>query len=191
VSPRPAVACDVCQERENETAHKLRAAWAHCRFSKRHSELAIPLDTGHLRLMYRKVVHAPPTIPAGGLFVHGVVAQAGLRQEPAGCRRAACLAGEDSYPSKKILRATTNGTLRFPPMLPRLAADTGLTAPGTCCRESATTRSCGFFLRLAGTGRYPVHFYDELKHHPLNPVRERLGTADAIQPAARFETAGA
>ena len=185
-------------EREGESKFKRLTAKIFYRVINRLSDIPIPLDTGDFRLMDRRAVEALLSMPERDLFIRGMIAWVGFRQEAIQYRRAARFAGETKYPLKKMIRFATDGILSFSLVPLRIATWMGLTAAALSLlgiiyalviRLMTDRWVAGWtfllitILFLGGIqlvflgviGEYLGRVYGEVKRRPRYLLKERIG----------------
>ncbi len=89
--------------RMGETWFKRVTAWAFYRVFDFLSDVAIPRDTGHFRLLRRRVLDVVLEMPEQRLYLRGLISWAGFRQVPIDYDRAPRLVGAGKWPLKKML----------------------------------------------------------------------------------------
>ena len=194
--------------REGETAFKRWTSRAFYRVINHLSDVAIPLDTGHFRLMDRKVADALLAMPERDRFMHGMVAWTGFRQEPLPFRRAPRAGGATKYPARALVRRAMDGILSFSLAPLRLAIWMGFLSSGVAVAGivwaiavrlltdtwiggwAALFVAVMFFggaqLVVIGIlGEYVGRIYGETKRRPLYFVKERIGFPPPASRAGR------
>ena len=182
-------------EREGESWFKLWTASVFYRLIYRITAVKIPLDTGDLRLMDRKVVDVLKRMRARHRFPRGMSAWVGFKQMGVEYKRAARKAGETKYPFRKMFRLALNAITSFSYFPLQVATFFGFASAGIAIIAipfvvymritgsqaffgQATTLIAVLFLggvqliSLGILGEYIGRLYDEAKGRPLYIVRE-------------------
>lgn len=191
------------QNREGETAFKLKTAKLFYRLINRLSDVPIPLDTGDFRLMDRKVVEALLSMPERDRFLRGMVSWVGFTQTSVSYSRAARLAGATKYSLLRMTRFAIDGILSFSTVPLRLATLIGLIASGLATLGCISALVFGLWtdhwiagwtavllavLLMGGVqlicvgilGEYLGRIYGEAKRRPLYIVRETSGFGEPL-----------
>jgi dolichol-phosphate mannosyltransferase len=182
-------------EREGESWFKLWTASLFYRIIYRITDVKIPLDTGDIRLMDRKVVNVLKSMRERHRFPRGMSAWVGFKQIGVEYKRAARVAGETKYPFRKMFRLALNAVTSFSYFPLQVATFVGFFAAGIAIFAipfvaylritgsqaffgQATTLIAVLFLggvqliSLGILGEYIGRLYDEAKGRPLYIVRE-------------------
>ena len=182
-------------EREGESWFKRATASAFYRVINRITEVEIPPDAGHFRLLDRKVVNALKTMREHHRFPRAMTAWVGFRQIGIPYKRAARRAGETKYPFRKMLRLAINAITGFSYFPLQLATYFGFLSAALAIvaipivvylrlsgkaelSGQATTLIAVLFLggvqliSLGILGEYIGRLYDEAKNRPLYILRE-------------------
>jgi len=185
-------------DRAGESWFKLASARAFYRLLNRLSEVPIPLDTGDLRLISRRVADALRAMPERDRFLRGMVSWVGFRQVALPYRRAPRYAGSSQYPLRKMFRFATDGILSFSSAPLRLSVSLGIAAAGLALAGILYALVLRLFtdiwvegwtalmiavLFIGGVqlisigilGAYVGRIYNEIKRRPLYVVDERIG----------------
>ena len=194
--------------REGETVFKLWTARVFYLVLDHIADVSIPNDAGDFRLVDRKVADALLSMPERDLFLRGMVAWAGFRQESVSYRRMSRAAGDTKYPFRKMLRLAVDSMLSFSLVPLRLATWAGFLTAGIAMSGILYALVVRFFtdtwvsgwaalfiaiLFLGGVqlvligvlGEYLGRIYAEVKRRPLYLVKERLGFASGGRPVVR------
>ena len=176
--------------------------WLFYRMMAYMSEIPIPLDSGDLCLMDRKVVDIIRSLPEHNRFVRGLRAWCGFRQVAVRHERHARAAGRPKYTLRKLVTLALNGFFGFSARSLRIATVTGallmvvsmlgcavvagrVMFPQQFARMGITFSPELVFLSmcvlalgsvqllcLGIVGEYLARIYDEVKHRPLWLISE-------------------
>jgi glycosyltransferase involved in cell wall biosynthesis len=116
----------VRRARAGETVFKKATAKGFYRLLSKLADIDIPVDTGDFRLMSRRALDALLSLPEQARFIRGMVAWVGFRQVPIAYDRAERLAGETSYPLRKMMRLALDAVTGFSTAPLRMASHIGL-----------------------------------------------------------------
>ena len=116
----------VRKSRRGETAFKRATAHGFYRLLSRATEVDIPLDAGDFRLMSRRALDVLLAMPEQARFIRGMVAWIGFRQVPVAYDRAERLAGETTYPLRKMIRFAFDALTGFSSAPLKLASQVGI-----------------------------------------------------------------
>lgn len=116
----------VRRQRQGESMFKKASAALFYRLLSSLTETDIPVDTGDFRLMTRRALDAFLTLPEQARFIRGMVAWVGFRQVPFLYDRAERLAGETSYPLRKMARFALDALTGFSTAPLRFASYVGI-----------------------------------------------------------------
>ncbi len=179
-------------ERQGESAFKRLSAFMFYRVLDRLSGVRIPKDTGHFRLMDRKVVDVINRMPEHNRLMRGMVAWVGFRQTPYVFRREERWAGTTKYTLKSMVKLATDGIFSFSGAFLKLPAWLGgiLLAFGVLLLIACAVFSwgvgvagiavqlalCGLVLAVLGLmGQYLLRALEEVRGRPLYIVRTAEG----------------
>ena len=185
-------------ERLGESSFKLGSARLFYRLLNRLSSVAIPMNTGDFRLMYRRVVNVLASMPEQDRFVRGMVAWVGFKQCALPYKRVERFAGVSKYPLRKMIRFALDGILSFSTKPLQVAVGFGF----VCAAFSVFGILYALFLRLFTNiwvegwtalmiavlfvggvqliclgilGEYVGRIYNEAKRRPLYVVKLKVG----------------
>ncbi len=101
------------RKREGETVFKKKTAEWFYRFLNSMTDIAIPQDTGDVRLLSRRVLEVLQSMPEQQRFIRGMVAWCGHKQVALPYDRDARFAGETKYPLKKMIKLALDAITSF------------------------------------------------------------------------------
>ena len=112
--------------RAGESHFKKVTAKLFYRLLGRLSDIKIPNDTGDFRLMTRRVVDVLVTMPEQHRYIRGMVSWIGFQQTSVRYERDARIAGETSYPFRKMVALAINAITSFSVVPLRIASHLAL-----------------------------------------------------------------
>ncbi|MFM8634642.1 MAG: glycosyltransferase, partial [Planctomycetia bacterium] len=186
------------RRRRKEGACKTTAYWLAYRLLHGILEIDLPLDAGDFSVMRRPVLEAMLRMPEQSLFLRGLRAWVGFRQQPFEYERAARCAGSAKYRWRDLFRLAYDGIFSFTHLPIRILGAIGLAAIGFSVLYSlylATAWLLGihtprgfttliiaimFFsgvqlVAIRILGAYIRRILDEVRGRPLFLVRESWG----------------
>ena len=113
------------EQRVGESWHKLLTAKLYYRILNRLSEVEIPLDTGDVRIITKKVKDIIVSMPEHNKFLRGQIAWTGFNQTSILYKREERHAGNTNYPYSKMLKFAFDGITSFSNIPLRLATYLG------------------------------------------------------------------
>src|SRR4030067_3154178 len=193
-------------EREGETWFKLLTASIFYRLIRRITDVKIPMDTGDLRLLDRKVVDVMNGMRERHRFLCGMSSWVGFKQTGVSYKRAVRFSGVTKYPFKKMLKFASDAITSFSYFPLQMAMYLGFFSAGISIIAipvviilrivgshaflgQASTLIAVLFLggvqliSLGILGEYMGRLYDEAKGRPLYVVRQAPENQSSQQPA--------
>ena len=193
-------------ERAGESPFKKWTAICFYRLLRKLTNTEIALDAGDFRLLSRRAMDSFGRLRERSRFVRGMVSWLGYPQAPVHYKRAQRWAGTTHYPFHKMVKLALDAIVSFSDVPLRIASWSGFVGVGMCLVYLAYAITAKLLwdqpvrgwaslvaitlligsvqLAVLGVmGQYVGRIYEEVKGRPLYLVQERIGFADAEEPA--------
>ena len=196
----------VRQEREGETAFKIKTAHWFYQLFRRLSQVDLEPNSGDFRLLDRRALDALLSLGERNRFLRGMTVWVGFTQHRLEYKRDARYAGETKYPLRKMLRFSLDAIVSFSHLPLQIATYLGFLFAGiafVAIPVVIALRATGGYLPGFGTitililligglqliavgliGEYVGRIYDEVKRRPLYIVRDQRNEPVALRDAA-------